>query len=181
MKPIRSVLALSAALLAAGCATEPAGPSVMALPGSGKSFDQFRMDDADCRQYAQQQIGGAAQTANNAGVRNAVIGTAIGALAGAAIGGNHEGAGVGAGAGLIVGSASGAGATDVSSYRLQRDYDHAYIQCMYAKGEKVPVSESAWRSQIQAAPAATTSAPPPPPPGTPPPPPPGTPPPPPPR
>jgi hypothetical protein len=173
MKPITSIIALSAALLAAGCASAPTGPSVMALPGSGKSFEQFRLDDADCRQYAAQFIGGAEQAANNASVRNAAIGTAIGALAGAAIGGNHEGAGVGAGAGLIVGSASGAGTGEVSSYRMQRDYDHAYIQCMYAKGEKVPVSESAWRSQIQSAPAATTSAPPPPPPpGTPPPPPP---------
>jgi hypothetical protein len=173
MKTKLSVLALSAAvLLLAGCASAPTGPSVMALPGSGKSFEQFRMDDADCRQYALQQIGGpgAVEAANNAGVRNAVVGTAVGALAGAAIGGNHQGAGVGAGAGLIVGSAAGSGSTDRSSYAMQRDYDHAYIQCMYAKGDKVPVAESAWRSQAPVAPAA--SAPPPPPPGTPPPPPP---------
>ena len=30
----------------------------MALPGTGKSFDQFRADDANCRQYAFQQSGG---------------------------------------------------------------------------------------------------------------------------
>lgn len=168
MKTRLSILALSAAALVAGCATAPAGPSVMALPGSGKSFEQFRMDDADCRQYAAMQIGGT-EAANNASVRNAAVGTAVGALAGAAIGG-RQGAAVGAGGGLIVGSASGAGVADTSSYRLQRDYDHAYIQCMYAKGEKVPVSEAAWRSQTQMAPAA--SPPPPPPPrGTPPPPP----------
>lgn len=172
MKSTYSLLALSTVALLSGCASVPTGPSVMALPGSNKSFEQFRLDDADCRQYALQQIGGpaAAEAANNASVRNAVVGTAVGALAGAAIGGDHQGAGVGAGTGLIVGSAMGSDSTDRSSYAMQRDYDHAYIQCMYAKGEKVPVSESAWRSQSQSAPAATT--PPPPPAGSPPPPPP---------
>ena len=36
----------------------PTGPSVMALPGTGKNFDQFRADDASCRQFAYAQIGG---------------------------------------------------------------------------------------------------------------------------
>ena len=38
-------------------ATVPTGPSVMVLPGAGKPFDQFQLDDVVCRQYAQQQIG----------------------------------------------------------------------------------------------------------------------------
>src|SRR4029077_14683236 len=39
----RSVIALAAVTLFAGCATPPPdGPSVMVLPGSNKSFDQFR-------------------------------------------------------------------------------------------------------------------------------------------
>ena len=45
-----------------GCATMPAGPSVMALPGSGKSFEQFQADDAVCRQWANQQLGQSPQT-----------------------------------------------------------------------------------------------------------------------
>ena len=160
--------ALCAALLLAGCATAPTGPSVMALPGTGKTFEQFRFDDGDCRQYASSQTGGAQQAGNDASVRNAAVGTAIGAVAGAAIGG-RQGAAVGAGGGLIVGSTSGAGAADRATYHGQRDYDHAYIQCMYAKGHKVPVAESAWRSQVVQQPAAAA---PPPPPGPPPPPPP---------
>ena len=36
----------------------PKGPSLMALPGSNKTFDQFRFDDAECQRYAFQQIGG---------------------------------------------------------------------------------------------------------------------------
>ena len=32
--------------LLGACATVPTGPSVMVLPGSGKSFEQFQVDDA---------------------------------------------------------------------------------------------------------------------------------------
>lgn len=115
----------------------------MALPGTGKSFDQFRADDIECRNYAQVQTGGttANQSANDAALKSAVVGTAVGAVAGAAMGG-HEGAGVGAGTGLLVGSMAGAGAAESSAGGTQRQYDNAYIQCMYAKGEKVPVSGS---------------------------------------
>ncbi len=132
---------LAALLLLGACTTIPTGPSVMALPGTGKSFDQFRVDDADCRQYALSQIGGA--SANDAavakGVTSAAIGAGIGALAGAAMGG-HESAGAGAGMGLLAGSAIGASSGQASGYAAQRRYDNAYIQCMYAKGDRVPVS-----------------------------------------
>ena len=154
-------------LLLAGCATYPEGPSVMALPGSGKNFDQFRADDADCRQYAQAQIGGgsAEQAANDAALRSAAIGTAVGAVAGAVIGG-HNGAGAGAGTGLIVGSMAGSGAAQSSAHGSQRRYDNAYVQCMYAKGEKVPVSGSMTnREAARAAPPPAATAYPPPPPG----------------
>ncbi|MGH7535246.1 MAG: hypothetical protein ACREMG_06640, partial [Gemmatimonadales bacterium] len=43
--------------LLGACATVPAGPSVMVLPGGGKSFEQFQADDSICRQWAQQQTG----------------------------------------------------------------------------------------------------------------------------
>ena len=167
---------LAALLTLGACTTIPTGPSVMAMPGTGKSFDQFRADDAVCRQFALSQSGGATanETAVESGVKSAAVGTAVGALAGAAMGG-RQGAGVGAGVGLLAGSAAGASAGQVSGYGSQRRYDHAYIQCMYAKGERVPVS-----GQMAPGPArayAPTPAPPaylpPPPPGYPPPPPPG--------
>ena len=44
-------------LLLTGCATIPGGPSVMVLPGAGKSFEQFQAEDFVCRQWAAQQIG----------------------------------------------------------------------------------------------------------------------------
>lgn len=158
---------LFALLVLGGCVTLPSGPSVMALPGTGKSFDQFRVDDAECRQYAYDQIGGttANQAATNSAVTSAAVGTAVGAVAGAAIGG-HQGAGVGAGTGLVVGSLAGTGAAETSAYGSQRRYDHAYVQCMYAKGERVPVSGRLTES------GRTYNPPPPPPPGSPPPPPP---------
>jgi len=151
---------LAALLLLGACATIPTGPSVMVLPGTGKSFDQFRADDAECRQFALNQIGGA--SANDAavasGVKSAAIGAGLGALAGAAFGG-HENAGVGAGMGLLAGSAIGASSAEASGYGSQRRYDNAYVQCMYAKGDRVPVSGQLTSGQ------APSYNPPPPPPG----------------
>lgn len=170
MKSLGRWVATSGLALLGACATTPDGPSVMALPGTGKSFDQFQIDDAACRNYASVQVGGstANQAATDSAVRSAAVGTAIGAVAGAAIGG-RDGAGVGAGTGLLFGSAAGSNAAYGSSGALQRRYDNAYIQCMYAKGEKVPVS----RAYMQDRSSREAAAFPPPPPGTPPPPPPG--------
>src|ERR1043165_1603773 len=77
---MKKLLAASAVLLA-GCVTVPDGPAVMVLPGSTKTFDQFRADDADCRGYATAQIGGksAQQAANQSAATTAAVGTAIGA------------------------------------------------------------------------------------------------------
>jgi len=167
-----TALAVAGALVLGACATQPTGPSIMAMPGSGKTFDQFRADDYDCRGYAQAQSGSAAEAGNDTAVRNAAIGTAIGALAGAAIGG-RGGAGVGAAGGLVVGSAAGAGAGESTARGVQRRYDNAYVQCMYAKGERVPVSGRMEQRYEAAPPPPPGYAPPPPPPGSPPPPPPG--------
>ena len=128
-------------LLLGACTTlPPSGPSVMALPGTGKSFEQFRYDDGDCRQYAMQQAGVTPHDAAvDSGVRSGAVGTLLGAAAGAAINGGR-GAAVGAGTGLLLGGAAGAGASDQSAYAVQRRYDVGYTQCMYAKGNRVPVS-----------------------------------------
>ena len=163
-----SVTAVAATVLgvglSAGCATAPAGPSVMVLPGTGQPFDQFRYDDADCRQFANVQIGGTSPSdaAASSVAKSAAVGTVVGAAAGAALGGQGGAAG-GAGAGLLIGSAAGAGAGETSAYALQRGYDHAYIQCMYAKGHQVPGRDLPART-----PAPPTGSAPPPPPQTPP-------------
>lgn len=168
MRSLGIPAALAASLLLGACASFPKGPSLMALPGTGKSSDQFRYDDGDCRGFADAQIGGTTPSdAANAGTaKGAIAGTAVGAAVGAAFGG-AGGAAVGAGFGLLTGTAVGASTGEVSAYALQRRYDHAYIQCMYSKGHKVPVS-----GHLTSTPP--SYVPPPPPPGTPPPPPPSS-------
>jgi len=114
MNLLRVSTALAATLLVA-CVSMPKGPSVMVLPGTGKSFDQFRYDDVECRQFADVQVGGASTSdiAADSAAKSAVVGTAIGAAAGAALGG-RSGAAAGAGGGLLIGSAAGAGAGETS-------------------------------------------------------------------
>jgi uncharacterized protein YcfJ len=113
---------------------------VLVLQGSGKTFDEFVRDDVYCRDFSLRQVGGKGpgQTGQNAAVASSVTGTVIGAAAGAAIGG-HRGAGVGAGTGLIVGSMAGTEGNYRSEYSSQRQYDNAYVQCMYGAGHRVPV------------------------------------------
>jgi hypothetical protein len=158
----------------------PTGPSVLVLPGTTKNFEQFQADDATCRQWALEQTG---TTPNAAGATSAVTGTAVGtavgaglgAAIGAAAGGPDTGAAVGAGAGLLGGTAVGAGNAYGSSASVQRRYDIAYMQCMYTKGNQVPVprgSQPAYTSSAAPPPPPPSNVPPPPA-GTPPPPPPG--------
>jgi len=140
----RALLLFSLMAMLAGCATMPTGPSVAVMPGPGKPFEVFQADDAVCRQWAQQQIGGASpsQTANQNLATGAIVGTAVGAAAGAAIGaatGNAgAGAAIGGATGLFGGTALASGPAYDSEYALQRRYDIAYQQCMYAKGNVIP-------------------------------------------
>ena len=94
-------------LLLAGCATVPSAPGVMALPGSAKSADEFRADNAVCRQAA---------------------------------------------------------GIDAKATKQGR-YDMIYLQCMYSKGNQIPVPSSLFQptqvvpgsSTPPAGPAATTA------------------------
>jgi hypothetical protein len=174
------------------CATVPAGPSVMVLPGSGKPFEVFQADDDSCREWAFRQSGaGSNDPVASSAVGGATIGTLLGGALGAAIGaaaGNPGiGAAVGAGSGLVLGTASGANAGAYAGMSMQQRYDTAYTQCMYAKGNQIPTAAH-WaprrtgyaappppppaNAPAPAPPSAAAPAPPPPPPGPPPPPPP---------
>jgi hypothetical protein len=108
MRAAWSVAAM-ATMLSAGCATAPAGPSVMVLPGTGLPFEQFQADVSICRAWAAQQVKGAFM--------------------------------------------------DAPSWEVQRRYDNAYVQCMYAKGHQVPGRSLPTRTPAAPAPP----APPPPP------------------
>ena len=174
MKIARQFLIPSITCVLAACVNLPSGPSVMTLPGSGKSFEQFRHDDYDCRRYAYEQIGGLTprQSAQSSGVQSAAVGAGLGAAAGAAIAGGG-GAAIGAGTGLLAGGLAGSGTASTSAYINQHRYDMSYIQCMYAKGHRVPVSGritgDAPPVSSSAIPAPSGFNPPPPPSGNPPP------------
>jgi hypothetical protein len=171
------LLPIVAGLSLAACIRVPSGPNVMVLPGAGKDFDQFQIDDDVCREWAARRTGvRASRAANDTAVANAAVGTVLGAATGAAIGaasGNPAtGAAVGAGAGLLGGSLVGASNAEATRWTIQRRYDTAYMQCMYAKGNQIPVPRgSEPRSKWRRPPPPPRSAPdsiPPPPPGAPP-------------
>ena len=137
------IIVLMCSLLFSACATVPSGPSVMALPGTGKSFEQFQTDDVVCRDWASREAGTTPQrtagldTAEGAGI-GTLAGAGLGAVIGAAAGNPGLGAAVGAGAGLLTGTTIGAFRGEAEGRQVQARYDHAYTQCMYSKGNKVP-------------------------------------------
>jgi len=144
---MKTLLKYSALLLAGGlgaCAVAPpSAPSIAAMPGQGKTFDQFTADDAACRGYASTRVPpNAQQVTGQNSVGTAIGGAALGAGAGALIGSTAAavgtGAAVGAGVGLLAGSAIAADNTAGAGYAMQRNYDVAYAQCMASKGDKVP-------------------------------------------
>ena len=67
----------------------------------------------------------------------------IGAAAGNVLIGPRHGTGEGAGMGLLMGSAIGSGQSGQATQDLQRRYDIAYEQCMYAKGNQIPGAQPA--------------------------------------
>ncbi len=142
-KFMKSMFSFIALLALSGCVTVPTGPSMIVLPGNGKSFDNFQADDAACRQWAGMQIGQSPQqVVNQNTAAGSVGGTLIGAGLGAAIGAAYAapgiGAAIGAASGLLVGTAAGANAGQAYGWEAQRRYDIAYQQCMYAKGNQIP-------------------------------------------
>jgi hypothetical protein len=113
------------------------GPTVQVMPGAGKTLDAFQFDQAGCKQFAEQAVAGQAQNANLRGVGAAALTTALGAGLGAAIGGGR-GAGIGAAAGGLGGGALGAGTSANAQGSIQDQYNNAFAQCMYTKGNLVP-------------------------------------------
>ena len=132
-----SLIALSPLWLLAACASPPMGPTVQVLPSPNKPFQVFQQDQFNCKQYAQSQVAGQADAANQKAVGSAAVGVVLGGLLGAAIG-NHQGAGIGAGVGAIAGTSAGANGAAYAQGSIQAQYNNAYVQCMYSKGNQVP-------------------------------------------
>jgi uncharacterized protein YcfJ len=145
------IAAVGAAALLAGCAMEPRGPMVRVFPAPYKPFEVFAQDQDVCEDYAHSQVAGDAEAANRRAVGAAAVGTALGLALGAATG-DGRAASFGAAGGAAVGGTIGANQSERANFSLQRRYDIAYAQCMYARGNQVPGYER-------------YAAPPPPPPG----------------
>jgi hypothetical protein len=146
--------AVLTALALGGCVTVPPGPALPAMPGTGKSLEQFQADDVVCRGYASNAVAPSVEGSNNNAANTAaattVIAAAAGALIGAASGQAAQGAAIGAGTGLLFGSsAAGNGYRYHGQAQVQRSYDVFYSQCMYARGNRVP-SFYAYREQAPA-------------------------------
>lgn len=147
------VAGLTALLALSACATQPTSPTIMVMPAPNKPFEVFVQDQQLCKAYAYRETAGQADAANRRGIGAAVVGTALGAGLGAAVDGGH-GAGVGAAGGAVAGTVVGAGTSSEYGDSVQRQYNIAYAQCMYAKGNQVPGYQNV-----------STPSPPPPPPG----------------
>ena len=76
-----ALAALLGGFLLAGCAVRPpTGPTILAVPPEGKDLARFQQEEANCRNYAFDQIGiTPAQGANQSAAGSAVLGTALGA------------------------------------------------------------------------------------------------------
>lgn len=141
MKRITSVvvLSLTVASLLSACVSAPTGPTVAVMPREGKPFDLFQQEDLYCRNFAANSVKDTSDAALKEGATSAAIGAALGAVAGAVIqGGNHANVGTGAGVGLLGGAAMGAMNSSGKQNQAQVQYNIAYQQCMYAKGNQVP-------------------------------------------
>lgn len=134
----RNILVSLILLVAAGCATVPAGPSVAVMPAPGKPFDLFQAEDVTCRQYARDQIGASPQdTINNNTAAGAVFGGVVGGALGS-LSGRGTSTTLGAVTGALIGAAAGSDQGEYYGYQAQRRYDIAYQQCMYSNGNIIP-------------------------------------------
>ena len=135
----RAVLTLAITSSLAACVSAPTGPTIAIMPREGKPFDVFQQEDQLCRQFAANAVQDTSNAALKEGATSAIIGAALGAAAGAVIqGGNSQNVGTGAGVGLLGGAAMGAMNSSGKQNQAQVQYNIAYQQCMYSKGNQVP-------------------------------------------
>jgi len=139
-----AVLALSFGLITA-CSGIPDGPEVQVMPGRGRTLASFQIDDEFCREFAVARLG--ADGSDQAVARFAATAGAVGATLGGVIGGvlaGPRGATYGA-ANAARGGGEFAYGQSASSVRqkYQSRYDHAFVQCMYARGHRTPPTMAA--------------------------------------
>ena len=134
-----TIAVVTTASTLSACVSAPTGPTVAIMPREGKPFEVFQQEDQICRQFAANAVKDTGDAALKEGATSAAVAAALGAAAGAVIGGgSHAGVGTGAGVGLLGGSAIGAMNASGKQNQAQTQYNIAYQQCMYSKGNQVP-------------------------------------------
>jgi hypothetical protein len=112
------------------------------MPGPGKTLDAFQADNGACKSFAADAVKGQADAANQRAFGTALLTTALGAATGAATGSLDGDAGGGAAVGGAVGAGAGSAIGGMNNSAdqegIQAQYDNAFSQCMYAKGDAVP-------------------------------------------
>lgn len=150
----------AAAILLAACAQTPAGPTVAVMPGPSKPFPVFQDDMAACKQYASQQVATQADEANKEAAGALILGAVLGAAIGAAAGhGSGDLAATGAGVGAAAGTGLGASNAEIKQISIQQQYNVAFSQCMYSRGNQVagfaPAATVVPQPAVPAAPPST--------------------------
>jgi hypothetical protein len=141
MKRFARIAVLTASVITSliGCVSAPTGPTIAIMPREGKPFEVFQQEDQQCREFAANAVKDTSNAALKEGATSAAIGAAVGAAAGAVIqGGSSQNIGTGAGVGLLGGAAMGAMNSAGKQNQAQTQYNIAYQQCMYSKGNQVP-------------------------------------------
>jgi len=141
MKRFTRSVVLTASVLASltACVSAPTGPTIAIMPREGKPFEVFQQEDQQCREFATNAVKDTSNAALKDAVTSAAVAAALGAAAGAVIGGgSHTNVGTGAGVGLLGGAAIGAMNASGKENQAQTQYNIAYQQCMYSKGNQVP-------------------------------------------
>jgi uncharacterized protein YcfJ len=125
------------ALLASACAAPPMGPTIAVMPPPNKPMELFQHDSSDCQGYAQGIVKASVDQANQQMAGQVIFGALLGAALGGAAGGARA-IGAGAAAGAVVGTAVAADGAPWAQLSIQQQYDIAFAQCMYSRGDQVP-------------------------------------------
>jgi hypothetical protein len=127
--------AVAVIMLLTGCATQPLEPTVAVAPPPKKLPEAFQVDQAVCKQYADQQV---ADYQENPSVALGVM--MVGLILIPGLGwawAGERGVIVGGALGLGGGAALGVSEEERTRSDAQRRYDLAYQQCMYVEGNDV--------------------------------------------
>lgn len=128
----RLVLPTLALALLAGCATTQAiGPTVSVMPTRNQTWPQYQQAQYTCKNFALNEVGGAAAVANQQAQSQAILSAGMGALIGSTS--SYSNTARQAAYGLQNGANQGLSRARNGQYSIQQRYNNAYTACMRAQ------------------------------------------------